>query len=302
VTVSVSERGLFVGLHLPKRARRVGLATVLSVGLLLLGACSAEDKDQIARFAMPEGITDRAPYIYDLWRGAWIAALIVGVIVWGLILYAVVKYRRRSDDEIPVQTRYNLPIEILYTIAPIIIVVVLFFFTVRVQGDVLAKVSDDDGKPDHNITVVGQQWSWAFNYVKDDALDGSTTVHEVGTTAYRPTLVMPQGESVRVTLTSPDVVHSFWVPGFLMKMDVFPGVDNHFSFTPTTEGEFVGRCAELCGVYHSRMLFNVHVVSPDQYATYLKSLQDKGQTGLAIGGSEAKTQSGLETQENGAAQ
>ena len=291
-----------MGLQLPKRARRIGLATVLSAGLLLLGACSAEDKAQIKRLAMPEPITDRATHTYDLWHGSWLAAMLVGLLVWGLIIYAVFKFRRRSDDEVPVQTRYHLPIEVLYTVAPIVIVVVLFFFTVRVQNEVLANVSDSDNKPDHNVTVVGHQWSWTFNYVEDEALDGSTTVHEIGTTAYRPTLVLPVGESVRVTLKSPDVIHSFWVPAFLMKMDVIPGRDNHFSFTPTQKGTFVGRCAELCGVYHSRMLFDLEVVSPEDYAKYLSGLKAKGDTGLAVGGSEVVTQDGLESGQNGAGQ
>jgi cytochrome c oxidase subunit 2 len=281
-----------VGLELPPRARRVGLLTIGSAGLLLLGACSAEDQDQMRRLAMPEPITDRAPHIYDLWHGAWIAAIIVGVLVWGLIGWAAWKYRRRSDDEIPVQMRYNLPIEILYTVAPIVIVLVFFYYTVTVQNDVLEEVSADEA--DHYVKVVGQQWSWTFNYVEDDALDGSTSVYEGGTTANRPTLVLPVDETVHVELLSPDVIHSFWVPAFLFKMDVVPGRANSFSFTPTQEGTFVGRCAELCGAYHSRMLFNLEVVSADEYAQHLADLQEQGNTGEALGGADANTQPGLE--------
>ena len=132
-----------MGLELPPRARRVGLLTAGSAGLLLLGACSAEDQDQIRRLAMPEPATDRAPHIYDLWHGSWLAAIIVGVLVWGLIGWAAFKYRRRSDDEIPVQTRYNLPIEILYTVAPIVIVLVFFYYTVTTQNRVLEDASGE---------------------------------------------------------------------------------------------------------------------------------------------------------------
>ena len=296
-----------MGLQLPKRARRVGLYSVLTASTLLLGACSAEDKAQIKRLAMPVGATDRAPHTFHLWQGAWLAAILVGILVWGLILYAAFKFRRRSDDEVPVQVRYNLPIEILYTVAPIVMVVVFFFFTVQTQDTVLA---DEDGtNAQHNITVVGQQWSWSFNYLKDQALDGRTTVHEVGTTAYRPTLVLPVGQEVHVNLSSPDVIHSFWVPAFLMKMDVVPGRHNQFSFTPTRVGNYVGRCAELCGTYHSRMLFNVKIVSPQEYATYLQGLKQKGATGEVLGGSQVDTQSGLEedvqgnqSEENGGGQ
>ncbi len=279
-----------MGLQLPKRARRVGLFTVLAGSTLLLSACSAAEKTQIRRLAMPQSATDRAPHIYHLWQGAWIAAILVGILVWGLIGYAAVKFRRRSDDEVPVQVRYNLPIEILYTIAPIVMVVVFFFFTVQTQNTVLAETKH----PEHTIDVVGQQWSWTFNYVKDKNLDGSTSVFDAGTTAYRPTLVLPVNQTVRVNLTSPDVIHSFWVPAFLMKMDVVPGRHNHFSFTPTRIGDYKGRCAELCGAYHSRMLFNVKVVRPAQYTAYLHGLEKAGNTGLALGGSNATTEAGLQ--------
>jgi cytochrome c oxidase subunit II len=281
-----------VGLELPQRVRKAGLWTAASAGLLLLSACSSADQEQIKRLAMPEPATDRAPAIYDLWHGAWLAAILVGILMWGLIGWACFKYRRRSHDEIPVQTRYNLPLEILYTVAPIVMVLVFFYYTVTTQNDVLEEISADEA--DHHVQVVGQQWSWTFNYLEDDALDGQTSVYEGGTTADRPTLVLPVDETVVVDLTSPDVIHSFWVPAFLFKMDVVPGRDNSFSFTPTTEGEFVGRCAELCGAYHSRMLFNVDVVSADEFAAHLQELEDKGQTGVAVGGSDADTQPGLE--------
>src|SRR3954466_1797665 len=238
-----------------------------AVGAPSLAACSSQEVTSIKRLAQPVGATDRAAPIHDLWMGSWLAAMLIGLLVWGLMGYACVKFRRRRDDEIPVQTRYNLPLEILYTVAPVIVVLVLFYFTVVTQNHTLAAASPS-GKASHTVTVVGQQWSWTFNYDKDPALDGKTTVYEAGTPAARPTLVLPVNKSVEFKLRSPDVVHSFWVPAFLFKMDVIPGRDNHFSFTPTRKGSFVGRCAELCGTYHSRMLFNVKIVDAGQYASY----------------------------------
>jgi cytochrome c oxidase subunit 2 len=280
-----------VGLQLPKRGRalrRVGATAMVAAGLLLLGACSTEDKAQIRRLAMPEPITDRAPLTDDLWRWSWLAAILVGILVWGLILYAAFRFHRRSDDEIPVQTRYNLPIEILYTIAPVVMVVVFFFFTVQTQDSVLASE-----KTDHTVRVVGQKWSWSFSYLGEDATGGKN-VYTAGTPAEMPTLVLPKGESVTFELRSPDVIHSFWVPSFLMKMDVVPGRHNSFSLTPTREGTFAGKCAELCGTYHSRMLFNVKVVSPEQYDQYLRGLEQQGNVGVLNGGSDATTQMGLQ--------
>jgi heme/copper-type cytochrome/quinol oxidase subunit 2 len=155
-----------------------------SAGALLLGACDSAEKTSIKRLAQPVGVTDRTDAIHSLWMGSWLAAMIVGVVVWGLIIYACIAFRRRRDDEVPVQTRYNLPLEILYTVAPVIVVLVLFYFTIVTQNDTLAEASESGGPndgADHSVTVVGQQWSWTFNYDKDPALDGKTTVFEAGT-------------------------------------------------------------------------------------------------------------------------
>jgi cytochrome c oxidase subunit II len=226
------------------------------------------------------------------------------VITWALILYAVFRFRRRSEDEIPVQTRYNLPIEIFYTVAPIMMVIVFFYFTVQTQDDVLKQVKN----PDHTITAVGQQWSWTFNYNYDAGYDhfagravGGPVVHEVGTTANPPTLWLVKGETVEVHLYSPDVIHSFWVPAFLFKMDVFPGRDNHYAFTPSRLGTFEGRCAELCGVYHSRMLFKVKVVDRADYDAHIAELAaNDDNKGPAVGGDQVNKQAGLE--QNGASE
>ena len=282
-----------MSLQLPKRARSIALMAMASGAAVLVSSCSVAGHESMKRLAQPEGVTDRTDSMHSLWMGAWLAAILVGIVVWGLIGYACVKFYRRRDDEIPVQTRYNLPIEILYTVAPVVMVLVFFFYTVTVQNHVLAPASAS-GKADHTVTVVGQQWSWTFNYDKDPALDGSTTVYDGGTTADRPTLYLPVNKSVEFQLRSPDVIHSFWVPAFLFKMDVVPGRKNHFSLTPTREGTFVGRCAELCGTYHSRMLFNVKVVSEAAYKAHLELLKKQGNIGPALGGSEVNQQSGLE--------
>ncbi len=136
---------------------------------------------------------------------------------------------------------------------------------------------------DVTINVVGKQWSWDFNYVEDD-------VHETGEQAIMtggpgaeetiPTMYLPVGERIEFVLTSRDVIHSFWVPSFLQKMDMIPGRVNKFQVVPTQTGTFKGACAELCGAYHSHMLFNVKVVSRDEYEQHLSELRAAGQTGL----------------------
>jgi len=281
-----------VGLQLPRRARRIATWASVSASLLMIGACSSQDQDQINRLEMPEPATDRAELTNDLWQGGWLAAIVVGILVWGLILYAAFRFRRRSEDEVPVQTRYNLPIEILYTIAPIVMVLVFFYFTVDTQNKLLASASPS-GEADHTINVVGQKWAWTFNYMEEEAVGGDS-VYTVGTPNDFPTLKLPVNETVDVNLSSPDVIHSFWVPSFLFKLDVVPGRNNSFSFTPTREGTYAGKCAELCGVYHSRMLFNLEVVSAEEYDVHLRELRDQGNVGTAMGGSDADTQVGVE--------
>ena len=308
-----------MGLQLPKRvvanrgivrrgtARRVTALAVLGISVLVLGGCSSETKREWERFAMPDPASEQGEHILNLWQGAWIAALVTGVIVWGLILYAVVAFRRRDPDEIPIQTRYNLPLEIFYTIAPIIMVIVFFAHTVKVQDTVL----DDTVEPDHTIEVVGQQWSWTFNYglgeqdrsadddLFDDRFPFTSYVHDSGTGSQIPDLYLPVGVTTRFNLHSPDVIHDFGVPGFLMKMDVVPGRVNHYVIKPTRTGDFKGKCYELCGVYHSRMLFNVHVVTQAEYDAHLQQLEDAGATSELplLGGEYASTQTGLESGE-----
>ncbi len=290
------------------------LPQVLAAGLVLATATGCTYKD-FPRLGMPTPVTDEAPRILSLWQGSWAAALATGVLVWGLIIWSVIFHRRsRTKVEVPAQTRYNMPIEALYTIVPFIIIAVLFYFTARDESAIL-KTSK---KPDHIVNVVGFQWSWAFNYLEDvdgdkassninsKALDaipdkwkkgapaGADGVYDVGTPGERnpqtgnpgPTLWLPKGETVQFVLTSRDVIHSFWVVPFLMKQDVIPGHTNVFEVTPNKEGTFMGKCAELCGVDHSRMLFNVKVVSPERYREHLKDLAKKGQTGYLPSGIE----------------
>ena len=297
-----------------RRPMRRKLPQVLTAGLILATATGCTYKD-FPRLGMPTPVTEEAPRILSLWQGSWAAALATGVLVWGLILWSVFFHRRsRTKVEVPPQTRYNMPIEALYTVVPLIIVSVLFYFTARDESKLLELTP----KPAHTVNVVGYQWSWAFNYIEN--VDGSATtgnevpkeldaipnrfrdafpkgadgVYDAGIPGDRnpqtgnpgPTLWLPKGEKVRFILTSRDVIHSFWVVPFLMKQDVIPGHTNAFEVTPNQEGTFLGKCAELCGVDHSRMLFNVKVVSPERYQAHLKELAKKGQKGYVPAGIE----------------
>ncbi|MFE1318535.1 cytochrome c oxidase subunit II [Kitasatospora phosalacinea] len=266
----------------PRRTMRRKLPQALALGLVIATAtgCSAND---LPRLGLPSPVTKEGPLVLHMWQGSWIAALVVGALMWGLILWSVFFHRRsRTKVEIPAQTRYNVPIEALYTAVPLVIVSVLFYFVARDEAT-LTKV---DAKPQHTINVVGFQWSWAFNYENSEIPDpaSTTAAYEVGSTGDAPTLYLPINETVKFRLTSNDVIHDFWPVNFMMKMDVVPGVVNEFQVTPTALGTYRGKCAELCGTDHSRMLFNVKVVSAADYEQHLKDLRDKGQAGAVPAG------------------
>lgn len=229
--------------------------------------------------------TNQTDMVAGLWVNSWIVLLAVGVITWGLMLWSVIAYRRRKGQSgLPVQLRYNMPVEIFYTVVPLILVVGFFAFTARDQT-ILETQYDD---PDVSITAYGKQWAWDFQY-NGEQEDNSDAVYSMGVQATEtddgydlddlPTLYLPVDKTVQIELRSRDVIHSFWIVDFLYKKDMYIGRENFWSFTPTREGTYAGKCAELCGEYHSAMLFNVKVVSEQEYEDYLETLRSAGNTG-----------------------
>jgi cytochrome c oxidase subunit II len=229
-----------------------------------------------------------------LWIGSTVAALVVGIAVWILIAYAAIRYRKRKgrEDELPRQTAYNLPLEVVYTIIPFVIIAVLFFFTVSTQNRVQQR-SDD---PDVTVAVNAFKWNWQFVYPETTDDNGGEPVSTVGSSTEIPILVVPTDQTIRFELASADVIHSFWVPEFLFKLDVIPGNengrDNVFEVTVREQGAFVGRCAELCGSYHAFMNFEVRAVSGADFQSYLTAresglstydaLESIGQPGTSV--------------------
>jgi cytochrome c oxidase subunit 2 len=267
------------------RPRAVGRAAGLGLGgatlLMLLSGCSIADwGDAFGHFGWPSrGISLQAHEMYDLWIASTIAALTVGVGVWGLIFWCVIRYRKRGD-ELPVQTRFNMPMEILYTVTPVLIVAVLFYYTAIVQTNV-DKLSKN---PDQIVEVVAFKWNWQFNYRDGMGADAETVASTVGSSDVIPLLVLPVGQKIRFEETSKDVIHSFWVPEMLFKRDVFPGnVRNVFEVTLDKEGRYVGRCAELCGTYHAFMNFELVVVSPEKFDQFLAAKKAGSSTQEAMG-------------------
>ncbi len=259
------------------RGRPWALVFVVCAGLLTLSGCGAI----VERGFLPEPITTEGPAITDFWNATWIAALAVGVLVWGLILWCMVAYRRRSADQpLPPQIRYNVPLEILYTVVPLLMVAVLFGKTVQLENDML----DITAEPDVVVNVAAKKWSWDFNYVNENVFIEGQQPENMdaglpGVVDELPTMVLPVDSRVEFVLTSRDVIHSFWVPQFLRKLDMVPGRVNVFQVVTSEEGVFQGKCAELCGAYHSNMLFQVEVVSQEEYEAAIADLEAMGNTG-----------------------
>src|SRR5581483_4120743 len=184
--------------------------------------------------------------LLSVWQLFVYAGIAVYAIVAALIIWSAFAYRRRDPSIVQArETKHkNAPLEITWTVIPVLIVTGLFVRTYMVE----ARVEAVTPHPTEVVNVLGYRWSWRFDYPRRHvSIDGSPKSP--------PTLVLPINETTRFNLTSNDVVHSFWVPAFLFKRDANPGMINVFDLKPTREGSFLGRCAEYCGTYHSLMGF-----------------------------------------------
>nr|WP_235948788.1 cytochrome c oxidase subunit II [Nocardia terrae] len=289
---------------------------------MLVSGCSIDNV--WLRFGWPSGITPQATKMRELWTWSVLAALAMGVLVWGLTFWTIIFHRKKPNSpEFPRQTGYNVPLELSYTAIPFVIIAVLFYFTVVVQNYVHEKV----GNPDVTVDVTAFQWNWKFGYQKVVMADGSIyngvdearqKMNEDTKTSYEnrtkdghpqpgpnaglpandisylnydlietkgssdevPVLVLPTGKNIEFQLAAADVIHSFWVPEFLFKRDVMPNPkqnnsDNVFQITKIEKtGAFVGRCAEMCGTFHSMMNFEIRAVTPEKFQQYIEFRKD----------------------------
>jgi cytochrome c oxidase subunit II len=264
--------------HRSRLARWALIPIGLVVSIVLAGCTQA----QLNGFLPSEaGVTDHTGTIIGLWTTSWIVLLAVGLVTWGLIIWAAVAYRRRKGQTgLPVQLRYNLPIEIFYTIVPLILVLGFFAFTARDQAEIEA-----NNDPEVHIQVYGKRWAWDFNYVDSNVYSPGIQAQEIDAEPGAvnedelPVLYLPVGKRVEINIESRDVIHSFWILDFLYKKDMIPAKSNYLYFIPLKEGTYHGKCAELCGEYHSLMLFTVKVVSEEEYEHQMQLLEDQGYTG-----------------------
>ena len=209
---------------------------------------------------VPPPLTDQADDIDRVWNVFLFIALGVVALVAILVAVVVIRFRRRSSA-LPRQRRENIPFEVGYTAVPLLVVGGLFALTVY-STQAVDEVDDD---VDLVVDVIGFQWQWQFAYPE-------AGVQVVGTDRVVPELVLPAGASVRFDMTSLDVIHSFWIPGFRFKRDVFPDQETSFQVDVgerTGFWENTGVCAEFCGLDHTTMRFSVRIVTPDEFDAWL---------------------------------
>lgn len=271
-------------------------AAPISLGLvLLLAGCTQQELNGFMPGNPNSGepsVTNHSDTIATFWTNSWIILMAIGILVWVLIIWASVVYRRRKGEQgLPTQLRYHMPIEILFTVIPVILVAGFFAFTAREQAKVEENFTAET--VDVHVEVYGKQWAWDFNYLPTNNNDYDAGVYYEGVQASPapgatngeideaslPVLYLPVGANVLIDLKSRDVSHSFWVIDFLYKEDTIPGQTNQMSIVPEREGTYMGKCAELCGEYHSMMLFQVKVVSQAEYNDYIASLRAEGNEG-----------------------
>jgi cytochrome c oxidase subunit 2 len=229
------------------RGTRRSVVALLALALAL-GACTAPPATVEA---------DRVQGLYNLFL---IAAGAVFVVVAGLIGWNIVRYRSRGDDSLPVQTKTNLVLELIWWALPTLLVIGLFVASAAVLN------SNDARHPGAplRVKVEGFQWQWRFTYI-------DSKVQVTGVPGSPPELVLPVGETVDFELVSDDVIHSFFIPAFLVKRDTIPGVDNHLQLTINKQGTYTGQCAEFCGLLHDQMLFSIRAVSASDFSAWLAS-------------------------------
>jgi cytochrome c oxidase subunit 2 len=260
------------GSALPRRAALLGVPLLAA---LFAAGCGAT-------LYPPDPVTVQGQDIHTLYNIVFIFAAVIFLAVEAAILYIVLRYRRQErDDILPEQTHGHTGVEILWTLIPFVIVAFLFLISWQALGKVVA---DPTQPAAVHVKVTAFQWCWKFEYVDAGVTATVPARNSKGVNCRDedgnpPILVVPVGQRIRLQLHSVDVIHAFYVPQFLSKLDVIPQAnearDNIFDFTPVSVGEYRGQCAEFCGLAHAEMQFAVSVRSEADYQAWLTEQKNK---------------------------
>jgi cytochrome c oxidase subunit 2 len=261
-------------------ALAIGVVLVAGVAIAAVSGFNlANAGEQIVRSLYPPiAVTSQGERIRELYTIVFLIAAVIFFVVEGLIIWTVVRYRRKpTDEELPVQTHGNAIAEIVWTVVPTLIVAFLFV----ISWQTLNTVDTAAAQPDVKLRAVAGQFQWTFEYLPNDWEPTDNPLKAPLYTEFVPTgddggLHVPTGKTVKLYLTSLDVIHAFYVPQFLFKRDVVPGRTNVFEFNvnDSDAGQtFRGQCAELCGSGHRIMLFDVHALAPADFDAWLQEKQ-----------------------------
>jgi cytochrome c oxidase subunit 2 len=252
---------------------RLAAMAVTAVALLSGASVALAGMGQPSPWQM--GLQDSAtPIMNDI---AWFHDVLLWIIaaisafVLALLLIIIVRFNARANPT-PTRTTHNTVLEVLWTILPVIILACIAVPSFR-----LLFIQLDVPKPDLTIKATGKQWFWTYDYPDNNNLEiNSVMVPEQELKPDQPRLltvdnemVVPVNKVVHVIVTGADVIHSFNVPSFGIRIDAVPGRINETWFKATTEGMFYGQCSELCGKDHSFMPIAVRVVSDADFAAWL---------------------------------
>jgi cytochrome c oxidase subunit II len=228
----------------------------------------AADPSLIPSIFSPESVPAHSIHSLSLFVLAVTAGIFL--VVFGLLAYATLRFRRRPDDDDrePAQIYGSNPVEVAWTTVPLIIVVVLALATARVIQDV-----QNAPKPDAavEVEVIGHQWWWEIRYPKL----GVVTANELHVPVSSATRRLP----TFLELRSADVIHSFWVPRLAGKTDLVPNRRNHMWIEPLRTGLFLGQCAEYCGTQHAKMMLRVYVHTPEDFDRWVREQREPGTSG-----------------------
>ncbi|HET7828888.1 MAG TPA: cytochrome c oxidase subunit II [Candidatus Limnocylindrales bacterium] len=244
------------------------IAAVVVVTIVVLAASGATPAGVWNSFFPMHGtggVTDRSGSVQNLYDIVFYIAVAIFLLVEGLIVWSVFRYRRKSTDtDLPPQTHGNNLVEVIWTVIPTAIVIFLFALSWQTLN-----VVDAVTPSQVHVRAVAAQFQWSFEYLDGPGDNANVVFKQVIPGGDAGGLVLPVGEPVHIDLRSPDVIHAFYVPKFLFKKDVVPGRNNNFDFTIEEPGTYHGQCAELCGAGHAAMVFDVHAVSRADYDTWL---------------------------------
>jgi cytochrome c oxidase subunit 2 len=232
--------------------RPLCLVTALCLLSFVLAGCSPEHYPQTT--LLPRG--DFARIADDLLDTTFRWALLVFVLVEGALVYAIFRFRGKPGDPEPHQSHGNTTVEIIWTVIPALILAAIAVPTVRA----IFQTNSSPDKSALTIQVVGHQWWWEFRYPEYNL----TTANEIH---------VPVGRTVALRMGSNDVIHSFWVPQFAAKRDVFANRETRLWFKAEVEGEYPGQCAEFCGIQHGRMGYRIRAQQPAEFDAWVAHMQ-----------------------------